>query len=366
MNFKIYEKESKIYDLLQFPRIYHVAYSKDSYEELSDKDMVEKLNSKSYLSMIKELGRKLAPYKEQIEKFYVNEFLSNYDYFILLTDQFSFFGYETFDEYVNNIMTKTDEELKKAFIQALVNSDNEHSPKSEAVKQTVEKLYNSPSELMHFVKELQTESNYKWNILEMLENPGKTLKSFYTLLKQLEPIYNSAYEDAVDNIKTCNKKLLEIFSGGNLEKFKSLTKNMISYDKFKNDNKLLISFLFAYTYDDRVVDYDNFFVWGIKMDEGFENLNKLYEDRIERTTKVFKILGDKTRYEALKLIAGGVTSTKEIAKKLGVTSATISYHINSFITNKVITTSESQGQKYDVNFEVLNDLWNNFLNDLKH
>ena len=83
--------------------------------------------------------------------------------------------------------------------------------------------------------------------------------------------------------------------------------------------------------------------------------------------KVFKALGDKTRYDTIRLIASGVSSIKDIANKLDVSSATISYHINEFLTSSIISLNRKKDKKsiYDVDYQKLEDVLTELRNDLK-
>ena len=59
---------------------------------------------------------------------------------------------------------------------------------------------------------------------------------------------------------------------------------------------------------------------------------------------------DKTRYEVLKLIASGESSTKVLAEKLGVTSAAISYHLKQLTNDRLIRfDANSPKQRYRIN-----------------
>jgi len=364
MKFKIYDKESKIYDLLQFPRILYAVNNIGKFNDDPESTM-EEMNNEAYVNITKRISEKLEPYKEEIDAFYANEFFSSYDYFMLLTDQYSFFGYDTIDSYLDYLMTIPNEKMKLDFIYALISADLDEKEPEEVICEKAKNMVASQGELTRFVKELPTDSSYKWNILMMLEDPNKTLKRFYTLIKQLEPIFENYYQESIEQIAACKQTLNEIFKDETLDRFLDVTQNMVSKEIFYEENKFLISFTFAYTFLTRETRYGNFFIWGTEMEEGFKRLSKRYEDKIMKTTKVFKLLGDKTRYEVLKLIASGISSTKVIATQLGVTSATISYHINSFVTNNVIKPSTSKKFKYTVNFELLDQLWNDLISDLK-
>jgi len=364
MKFKFYEQESKLYDLLQVPRIVFLFHNEKAYGEEETIFPIEKLENEQYVELARRIYKKLLPLKEDIHVFYANEFLSSYDFFALLTQLYSFFGLHSVDEYIDSILEHSTEQIKRDLIYALLSSDADDDEK-ELLKEKATELMLSQSDLTQFVKELPTESSYKWNVLMFLENPKKMVKEFHTLIKQIEPIYEVFYQENKEKVKICQNHLEELFKENTVENFKKTTQFMVGEDLMDEENDMLISFVFAYSFVDKSAVYGSFFIWGLDMEEGFKFVSKRYGNEIEKRTKIFKMLGDKTRYEVLKLIASGVSSTKDIAKHQGVTSATISYHINAFVTNSVVKLSNSSKRKYDVDFDVLNDVWKNFMNDLK-
>ncbi len=364
MKFNFYDKESKIYDLLQMPRVFFALEEHGSYEEEKHINPLEELNDHKHIDMVRDIHNRLKPFKKEISEFYANEFFSDYDFFALLTNLYSFFGYETIDDYLNYVMSIEEQIFKVDLVYALLSADSDNQDDRKNMEEKAKELVNKQAELMQFVKDLPTESSFKWNLLMMLENPNKMVKQFAMLMKQLAPIYDEFYQERKEKVFECEERLTEILKDDPKENFNRLTQYMINDDLLKKENKVLLSIVFAYSFIDKKTRHGNFLVWGISMEEGFKHLSKQYGDKIEKTTKVFKILGDKTRYEVLKLIAKGTTSTKEIAKQLGVTSATISYHINSFVTNGVIRLSNSSKHKYVVDFDLLSNLWEGFISDL--
>jgi DNA-binding transcriptional ArsR family regulator len=104
----------------------------------------------------------------------------------------------------------------------------------------------------------------------------------------------------------------------------------------------------------------------LKVEDAIRQLKEINENKINERVQIFKNLGDKTRYEVLKLISSGETSTKSIAEALGVSSATISYHINNFLTSKVVKMDKIDNKYvYVVDYELLNRIIEEFKEDLK-
>lgn len=102
------------------------------------------------------------------------------------------------------------------------------------------------------------------------------------------------------------------------------------------------------------------------MEEAFRKMKEINENKIVERVQIFKNLGDKTRYEVLKLIAEGETSVKNIANQLGVSSATISYHINNFLTSKIIKFDKGKNKlNYVIDYELLEEVIKGLKDDLR-
>lgn len=80
---------------------------------------------------------------------------------------------------------------------------------------------------------------------------------------------------------------------------------------------------------------------------------------------IFKNLGDKTRYEVVKLIATGESSTKKIATALEVSSATISYHLSALVTAKIIRLDKSNNKfRYVLDWDSIESAFNSLKEDM--
>ncbi len=109
-----------------------------------------------------------------------------------------------------------------------------------------------------------------------------------------------------------------------------------------------------------------YFIWGLNMEEVFKLLKDKKENKLNDRIQIFKNLGDKTRYQVLKLIASGEYSTKKIATALDVSSATISYHLNALVTAKIIRIEKNNNRiEYVIDKNLLEEAMEDLKNDLE-
>ncbi|MFU8786400.1 MAG: ArsR/SmtB family transcription factor [Candidatus Izemoplasmataceae bacterium] len=365
MKFKYYEHESKLLDLMQLPRLMSIDSQNNSKEEHLEKEEVfSKLNQPLYESM-KSLQNKLENYKNEIEMFYASEFLSNYDFFNLITKMYPIKGFKSISDYCDELLKVDKNVLKEAIIYAILSIEDEDEAINNAQKNEAANLVKHQETLLTFVKELPTTHNYKWQLLIMLEDPLNHVMKFKALMEKLEPLYISTFEKHYPYLEDVKNSVIKRLEHNTAESFEALTCHLISSDMLnKEENRLLISLVFPLSFMMKSDLQDDYIIWGIEMEAGFKQVSMNHENRIQKQTQVFKNLSDKTRYEVLRLIASGITSTKDIAERLGVSSATISYHINAFLTTSILKLSKSKYKRYEVDYDKLDEYWKNFINDL--
>jgi DNA-binding transcriptional ArsR family regulator len=149
-------------------------------------------------------------------------------------------------------------------------------------------------------------------------------------------------------------------------RLKEITHGNVDIETLGADTVYVLISVF-YPYSMRIIGYPEtaMIVWGRDMEKSFEAIAEYQEDKLNQRVKVFKALGDKTRYEVLKLLASGVTSTKAIAEEVGVSSATVSYHLNEFLTNGLISIRQKGRRSgYLINYDRLHDIIEEFKADL--
>ncbi|MGM0436391.1 MAG: ArsR/SmtB family transcription factor [Bacillota bacterium] len=367
MQFEYYKKESIIYDRMQLPRIVFLKLDGDeeSTYGVSKKDLRD-FSNRDHVAFIESMQSRLSYYEKSIRQFYADEFMSDYDFFQLLTKAFPFFGYDSLEAYLADLETVEDALFKKRLVQSLLAADKEILYiEDDTMHKEAEAIVSSRGEEITFIRNLATEERYRFNLLMMLEDPKAHLKGFKALMETLKPLYDEAYAEHASLIKACETTLKNTLEKQGEKGFDNLTQGFVSKEFLDSEkNRYLISIVFSYSFMIVSGKGGSFIVSGIHMDEGFENLVNKHETHVESQTKLFKNFADKTRYEVLRKIASGTTSTKQIAEDLGVSSATISYHINAFVTTNILKPSPKKRKKYDINFTRLEEAYQALVDDL--
>ena len=87
-------------------------------------------------------------------------------------------------------------------------------------------------------------------------------------------------------------------------------------------------------------------------------------DKQQDRFNVFKNFGDKTWYQIFCEIAKGTKSVKGIAEQLGITSATVSYHINELVlSNLVVHGWNKKDCTHAIHTELITEVMNGLMED---
>lgn len=351
MKYVFHEKESYIFDALQFPGM--IYYKEDTIIK-SEENFIEFIPESSKIAM-KEMYDLILPYSEKAKMFY---FEGNEDrnFIELLTLSNSFMGQENPRDYLTALLDKSDEALLYDVLYALdyFDQDTGDSDK-EASKRKAEELVSKPEEIMPWLNDLSIGNDAKWQLYSFTQNPRKTLKAYIGFMEEVLPKFETFYEkygnEAVEYGNDFVRKLGEI-KGDSLSEVSNgiVSESVLIGEKID----VLITLVNSFSIMLNAGSVRPFIAWGSDIEKIFMTIKENEANQVQERVTLFKNLGDKTRYDVLMNIAKGITSTKIIAKNLGVSSATISYHLNNLVTAKLIYLAQSEGKyTYKVNHEFI-------------
>ena len=87
------------------------------------------------------------------------------------------------------------------------------------------------------------------------------------------------------------------------------------------------------------------------------NLLKGKKDEEEILLERLKCISDKSKYEILKMLNNEPLYSQQIAQKLNLTTATISYHMNALALNKLVNINKIDNKGYySINKEEINKI----------
>ncbi|MCU0104758.1 winged helix-turn-helix domain-containing protein [Acholeplasma vituli] len=338
MKTTFYLEESRLLDLLRFPKI---LLSKEPDELYDD----------AYIQFLSDVSKQLEPNKEEISFFYLADDYTSHDFNQILYATFSVVEGEE-DLYFKNILKLDKESLKSRIYDTLLRISEE----------TKESMPNPVT----LIESLDIELKHKWHLMLILENPVKYIQQYAKLIETIEPIFDVFYNPLKEEVRKLGVSISNTLNTEGIQAIERLSYNRIKASIFNlSDMRLLVSGIYPYSVMiNPRPDYINL-IWGLSIEYAFQKMLLANENKLQERVSVFKNMGDKTRYEVIRCIASGLTSIKEIATKVGVSSATISYHLNELINAKIVTL-ENQNKKYSyiIDYAYLTQLIEDFKIDL--
>jgi DNA-binding transcriptional ArsR family regulator len=355
MKFNFQASSSRIYDFLIFPRLLFSDEEKDVLNKTIDKDVIKD----EYVKFLDDIKQKLLPYKEEISKYYYESLYATHDFANILFTTYPLDGSQDEIDYLETLEQIPEAKFKTDIINTIILIDEE----VETSKNSSDIL---ESEIISFINNLNINSKYKWNLLLLVQNPKKYLSEFTEFIKGFSILFNSLYNPMVEKINEVGVKLAKLLQENPRENIQKLTFNGINYNVIENEScDFYVSYFSPYSLRISNKETKTIMIWGYYLEDAFYKLNRINQDKLSQRVKVFKALGDKTRYETLKLISEGISSLKDIANTLNVSSATISYHINEFFTSGIVSLDkQSKKTGYIIDYHRLNEIIEDFKNEL--
>lgn len=347
-----------------FPRCLHFW---GEYKKYGNKSNYADVIDQEYLDLMQQTSQELQPFKDEITKFYHGEFSSEHDFIDLLINGTGILEFENETAYLNNMLKLSDTEIRFHVLTYILLKNQSFTNTKEAQIEA-QNLLRDFDKLKSIIKNLSVESATKWNLYLIFDEPREYTKRYVKLMKKLLPIFDGLYQPYAQRVKEYGEYLITIFNSEGLNGIERLSNANAKKDVLEGENidTILTSLIASYTLNITIGVKEKYMIWGLKIEEAFSKIREINENKTLERVSVFKNLGDKTRYEVLKLFASGITSTKEIANTLGVTSATISYHINNLAVAKILKIGKTNGKvNYQVDFDFLHEILDGLNEDLR-
>jgi transcriptional regulator, ArsR family len=266
--------------------------------------------------------------------------------------------YRSFDEYVEFLQSMDEVLIKKQLMTSIVKQDEEEL----VVEDKVEELVGNQFAFLDFLKYLPIDDTLRWNYFTIMSQPKKFVEDFISLHQTIKPIFDKVYAEYLPILEKSYTEfeatirehptiLAEAFTG---------TKEIEEIDWTSDDISVIPTLLLS----DFFFQDSEILLLGAKSLEVIQHFIKTRLDKQQERINVFKNLGDKTRYQIFCEIAKGTKSVKKIAEQLGITSATVSYHINELVlSNLVVQGWNKKDCLKAIHTELITEVMNGLMED---
>jgi len=217
------------------------------------------------------------------------------------------------------------------------------------------------SDLTKTIIDSDYDATIKYNLMVLLNRPKELLENVYKGYLAFKP-HLLPHLDAMNQI---TQTALEPYTSLSVDAFIKTIQTDLNVREIPKYDPLLIQPTFfnynALSFLDEPWDADTAenLVWylGIKL-LSITDLLKVSDDQKQRIQSVLKTLSDPSKLELLKLCAKQPSYGVPLAKELGLTTATVSYHLNALVRLGYLTMSLDGNKVYYVtqNDRILADL----------
>lgn len=339
MKFRFYPEASRVVQFVYFPALSNYQKSEKAFGSL-----ITELVDPGSLDRWERISEELAPRKEEFSKYV----LSSYSFYFKLLFRSDLTKIRSEKEYLNVIRALTRTELDEhmaAFLSGVLDMSMPQPDPSGNYMTDAFKLVSS-SALDH---------SDKWKLLALLEDPEAIRDQYADFMESLIPLFRNYYHEVEYAVSVWSRDFAEkLKSSGSSPLTEIMDQFLVaeSADLLKKSQHINFWFLGIHDYNFFIhpEEQESDVILGINVLEYVSRLSLFEARNQEERITVFKNLSDKTRYEVLKLIASGESSTKVLAEKLGVTSAAISYHLKQLTNDRLIRfDANSPKQRYRIN-----------------
>ena len=324
---------------------------KEREEERPSSSLEEQLEV--IVEEMRQMSVPLEPYKDKILYFYKDDALR-----MFFVNVKNVLRYHSFDEYAKVLHSMDEGQIKQQLMTTIVKQDEEEA----SVEDKVVELLGNQFAFLDFLKNLPIDDTVRWNYFTIMSQPKKFVEDFISLHQTLKPIFEKVYAEYLPILEKSYQEfeitiqehptiLAEAFSG---------TKVIEEIDWASDEISVIPTLLLSdfYFQDSEIL------ILGAKSLEVIQRVIQTRLDKQQERINVFKNLGDKTRYQIFCEIAKGTKSVKKIAEQLGITSATVSYHINELVlSNLVVQGWNKKDCTKAIHTELITEVMNGLMED---
>ena len=315
----------------------------------ADFSQKEKDILKDALDIRGEIEEKLGGFRQEVNQVFVWGHIFNILhslYFYLLND-----GQDpkTVEEACRLILKLSQEEVEGAMRTMLASESDGHREKTLSLMELLEKTDKKPAD--------------KWYWSLAIRNPLETVQQSVHLLDKMLPIYQPYFEQA----RSEREKFAEEFD---IEKLyrdsKQLSMTGLDVLGVETAQFFVLSpwnYLFAYYGNDQFDHMKVALLASCRIDQMMLSNDELDLDDL---TTALKVISDSTRYQVLVELTKPHAKSKDIAERLAITGAAVSFHTQKLINSDLLLfNAKDKNVKYSVNRGLLQQVINKLKEDFE-
>lgn len=211
------------------------------------------------------------------------------------------------------------------------------------------KILKNTSKSIEFLNNMDIEDDLKWSLLDFFTQPLKIIKEYITFLESYIPHLNHVLEKSKNIMDEFNNYLEKQIADNGIDFIKNEA-SLYKSSEFEESEDIYITSMFfnSFSLINLESQKDLIYLIGFDFEKTLAKISG--ETELERNINIFKNLSDKTRIRILELLKTETLFGQEIAEKVDISMATVSYHMSYLLASGLVSI-ERKGRK---SFYVLN------------
>lgn len=251
----------------------------------------------------------------------------------------------SYEDFINSVRESKEEDVKRAIINELLVLKER--------KNELEDVVNDDKKIIALIESFGCSSRIKWSVFTFLSNIEKYINEYADFLTKYIKQYDKLIGKMAREMDMFNNYIEKNIENEGLEFLKKVIDGLWEIDDYE---EIYVSTMHINSISLASEYYDNkiYVLIGSNFEETIKQING--KDNIGENVSLFKGLSDKTRFNILKLLIEKEVYGQEIADAVGVSMATVNYHMTFLLTTKVVQLKKN-GQKtyYSLNKERLRE-----------
>lgn len=313
--------------------LYHslcTIYNKDFFSSWLSKYGME--INKDVEKSLQYLSKKVDVNKSFIKLF----FHENSPLGLLIDDKRMLWSFSSVMDYVDYLKGLNTENICNVIISSI--------PELRENKEKSMEILKSTSKSIEFLNSLDIENDLKWILLDFFTQPLTIISEYINFLESYIPHLNHVLDKNKDILNKFDSYLEKNIAIEGVNFIKKASSSFYDLSEFEDSEEIYVTSMFFNYPSFMYLESEKALFYLIGFD--FEKtINKLSGDtELEKNINIFKNLSDKTRIKILELIKTETLFGQEIAEKVGISMATVSYHMDYLLTSGLVSI-ERKGRK---------------------
>ncbi len=313
----------------------------------------KRLKKNKYIAMIDKFYKSHKAFEEKnVEMIYGG--LRPFSIFNLLSYE-EFIALKTIENVRLKLLKKSEDELRISIVRSLIKEDDDPN-----------QYISDASKLFSLIDSSLEDDFIKWKFTKAINKPIDSLREYLDYLfifkKDFEKIYGKEEKQLCKKAREYEKLLnaeglsaLNKMAGG---RFESAFKHLEKCDDITFAVSMFAPIGLGFDTE------SNALIIGIRFDVFMDIQSEIDEEYTNSKVRMFKNLGDNTRFKIFMAIGRGIATNTELAKECGVSKPTVSYHLNNMMFDEMVIISEDL-KYYEVNKEKVIESLKSFIKEVE-